>query len=43
MTFRHEFIECRETDPRITDEPFQCNAQEWARYFKHHLMGENTV
>lgn len=33
---RDEFVENRETDPRITDEPFQLTAQEWARYIKHH-------
>mmetsp|Transcript_36723 Transcript_36723/g.90382 ORF Transcript_36723/g.90382 Transcript_36723/m.90382 type:complete len:278 (+) Transcript_36723:66-899(+) len=37
LMIKNEFVENRETDPRITDEPFQCNAQEWARWYKHHV------
>jgi len=32
-----EFIENRATDPRITDEPFQLTAQEWTRWYRHHM------
>jgi hypothetical protein len=34
---RDSFIENRATDPRITDEPFQLTAQEWTRWYRHHV------
>uniref|UniRef100_A0A7S0TYE1 CBM20 domain-containing protein n=1 Tax=Hemiselmis andersenii TaxID=464988 RepID=A0A7S0TYE1_HEMAN len=43
MEIRCEFMEARDSDPRITDEPFQCNAQEWARYYRHHISGLSEV
>eukprot|EP00292_Cryptomonas_paramecium_P023087 CAMPEP_0113695252 /NCGR_PEP_ID=MMETSP0038_2-20120614/20792_1 /TAXON_ID=2898 /ORGANISM="Cryptomonas paramecium" /LENGTH=195 /DNA_ID=CAMNT_0000617765 /DNA_START=25 /DNA_END=612 /DNA_ORIENTATION=+ /assembly_acc=CAM_ASM_000170 len=35
---RNTFIENRESDPRIIDEPFQLSSQEWTRWFKHHTV-----
>lgn len=43
LELKNEFMEGRDTDPRITDEPFQCNAQEWMRYYKHHISGLSEV
>mmetsp|Transcript_1376 Transcript_1376/g.3168 ORF Transcript_1376/g.3168 Transcript_1376/m.3168 type:complete len:204 (+) Transcript_1376:42-653(+) len=37
MLVKNTFRENRLTDPRITDEPFQLTAQEWCRYYKHHV------
>lgn len=39
LEIRSEFMEARDSDPRITDEPFQCNAQEWSRWYRHHTSG----
>nr|CAI77917.1 putative starch binding domain protein [Guillardia theta] len=37
MHVKNAYIENRLSDPRITDEPFQLTAQEWSRWFRHHL------
>lgn len=40
MEIRNEFCESRGTDPRITDEPFQLTAQEWSRWYQHHMINQ---
>jgi len=43
LTINSEFMEARDSDPRITDEPFQCNAQEWSRWYRHHISNLEEV
>mmetsp|Transcript_342 Transcript_342/g.857 ORF Transcript_342/g.857 Transcript_342/m.857 type:complete len:83 (+) Transcript_342:115-363(+) len=40
MLVKNCFKENRLTDPRITDEPFQLTAQEWCRYYRHHVNSQ---